>query len=186
MISDKGYWVGPEAESQHVFDPQLAAALTTFYKNEHPLTTVVDLGCGMGNYVKHFRAQDMYADGYDGNPHTPILTNGVCGVLDLSQPFAFQTKYDWVMSLEVGEHLPPQFETTFIENLDRNNKKGIILSWAIEGQGGHGHVNERNNEYVRGRIEALGYKSDPVAEFYLRYHATLGWFKNTIMVFRRL
>ncbi len=85
----------------------------------------------------------------------------------------------------MGEHLPVQYETVFIENLHRNNTKGIVLSWAIEGQGGHGHVNERNNEYVRGRFEALGYTSDPVAEFYLRQHAALGWFKNTIMVFRR-
>ncbi len=97
MLSDKGYWIGPEAESQHAFDPQLAQALTTFFKNEHPLTAVVDLGCGMGHYVKHFRANLMYADGYDGNPHTPELTTGVCGVQDLSQPFQFQTKYDWVM-----------------------------------------------------------------------------------------
>lgn len=185
MISDKGYWIGPEAESQHAFDPQLAQAVVTFLKNEHILTKVVDLGCGMGNYVKYFRSNDIYADGYDGNPHTPSLTNGVCGVLDLSESFQLP-KYDWVMSLEVGEHLPAKYESVFIDNLHRNNIKGIVLSWAIEGQGGHGHVNERNNDYIRGRFEALGYTSDPIAEFYLRTHATLDWFKNTIMVFRRI
>jgi SAM-dependent methyltransferase len=185
MISPNGYWIGPEAESQHKFDPHLATALTHFFKNEDPSATIVDLGCGMGNYVQHFRANGLRADGFDGNPYTPTLTSGICEVTDLSIPFVFQTKYDWVMSLEVGEHLPPQFETIFLENLDRNNTKGIILSWAIEGQGGHGHVNERNNDYIYGRLEALGYKSDRVAEFYLRQHAELGWFKNTVMVFRR-
>lgn len=185
MISEKGYWVGHEAQSQHCYDPKLGAALTTFFKNE-AAAAIVDLGCGMGDYVKQFRANGMHADGFDGNPHTPQLTNNVCSVVDLSIPFEFANKYDWVMSLEVGEHLPAQYETIFIENLHRNNKKGIALSWAIEGQGGHGHVNERNNDYVRARIEALGYKSDPIAEYYLRQHASVGWFKNTIMVFRRL
>ena len=39
------------------------------------------------------------------------------------------------MSLEVGEHLPQEFENIFIHNLHNNNKSGILLSWAIKGQG---------------------------------------------------
>ena len=46
------------------------------------------------------------------------------------------------MSLEVGEHLPKEFEDIFINNLDNNNNYGIVLSWAIKGQGGYGHYNE--------------------------------------------
>lgn len=185
MISDHGYWVGPEAESQHLYDRSLSAALVSFLKAEDPSGSVVDLGCGMGNYVKHFRAEGLRADGFDGNPHTPTLTDGVCGVRDLSEPFTFETPYDWVMSLEVGEHLPAKFETTFFNNLHANNRKGVILSWALVGQGGHGHVNEHNNDYVKGRMAALGYVNDVEAERSLRATASLWWFRNTIMVFRR-
>jgi len=185
MISNRGYWIGTEAESQHRYDPRLSAALCAFFKRECADGKLVDLGCGMGNYVKHFREEGLIADGFDGNPHTPTLTGGVCGVRDLSEPFRFDEPYEWVMSLEVGEHLPPQFETTFIENLHNNNRRGILLSWAVVGQRGHGHVNERNNDYIRGRMESLGYVSDMKAEEELRAAASLWWFKKTIMVFRR-
>lgn len=185
MISDRGYWVGAEAESQHHYDAPLSAGLVAFLKAEDPSASVVDLGCGMGNYVKHFRSEGLRADGFDGNPHTPTLTDGVCGIRDLAEPFVFDTPYDWVMSLEVGEHLPAKFETVFLNNLHANNRKGIILSWAVVGQGGHGHVNERNNDYIKGRMAALGYINDEAAERRLRSGARLWWFRNTVMVFRR-
>lgn len=68
------------------------------------------------------------------------------------------------MSLEVGEHLPPQFEDIFIQNLHNNNKHGIVLSWAVKGQGGHGHFNEQNNDYVKSKICDLGYVNDVKSE----------------------
>ena len=94
-------------------------------------------------------------------------------------------QYDWVMSLEVGEHLPQQFERTFIDNLQRHNTKGIILSWALDGQGGHGHFNERPISYIKNLFAQDGYINDIHSETMLRASATLWWFKNTIMVFRR-
>jgi hypothetical protein len=38
---------------------------------------VVDLGCGMGEYVRQMRAAGLMAHGYDGNPSTPLLSK-VC------------------------------------------------------------------------------------------------------------
>jgi len=89
------------------------------------------------------------------------------------------------MSLEVGEHLPPQFEDIFISNLHNNNTCGMVLSWAVKGQGGHGHFNEQNNDYIKSKICKLGYANDVKSENKLRRDSTLGWFKNTIMVFRK-
>ena len=64
--------------------------------------------------------------------------------------------------------MPPQFEEIFIENLHNNNKYGIILSWAIKGQSGYGHVNEQNNEYTKSKICKLGYINDIIIENKLR------------------
>jgi hypothetical protein len=89
------------------------------------------------------------------------------------------------LSLEVGEHLPSEFEDTFINNLHNNNKYGMVLSWAIEGQGGHGHFNERNNDYIKSKICELGYLNDIYSENILRKNSTCCYFKNTIMVFRK-
>ena len=90
------------------------------------------------------------------------------------------------MSLEVGEHLPKKFEDIFINNLHQNNKNGIVLSWAVKGQGGYGHFNEQNNDYIKSKICKLGYINDIESENQLRKHSSLWWFKNTIMVFRKI
>jgi cyclopropane fatty-acyl-phospholipid synthase-like methyltransferase len=101
-------------------------------------------------------------------------------------PTKFDEPFDWAMSLEVGEHLPQQFEDIFIYNLHNNNKRGIVLSWAIKGQGGHGHVNEQNTDYIKSKICDLGYLNDIKIENKLRQDSSLFWFKNTIMVFRKM
>ena len=61
---------------------------------------------------------------------------------------------------------------------------GIVLSWAIKGQGGYGHVNERSNEYIQNKIEEFDFFYREDSSHLLRSKASLGWFKNTIMVFQ--
>jgi cyclopropane fatty-acyl-phospholipid synthase-like methyltransferase len=184
-IHANGYWEGLDASSQHAYDASLGVSLTNFFKNEN-VTSLVDFGCGMGNYVKTFQENNINAIGFDGNPNTPELTNNLCKILDLSVPTKFDEPFDWAMSLEVGEHLPQQFEDIFIYNLHNNNKRGIVLSWAIKGQGGHGHVNEQNTDYIKSKICDLGYLNDIKIENKLRQDSSLFWFKNTIMVFRKM
>jgi len=179
-INKNGYFEGDSQSScQHMYDSSLSESLVTIFKNN----SVVDLGCGMGDYVKNFRTNGLKADGFDGNPNTFLLSGGVCEVKDISVPFVFDQIYDWVLSLEVGEHLPKEFEEIFINNLHHNNKKGIILSWAVEGQPGHGHVNCRNNDYIKEKFTSLGYTNDIILEEQLRNASTLPHFKNTVMVF---
>lgn len=184
-INENGFWEGKEASGQHCYDKKLSLALVNFFLGEK-VEKVVDFGCGMGNYVEHFIENNIEAIGYDGNPHTPELTNNICKVLDLSKPVEFDKPFCWVMSLEVGEHLPKKFEDIFINNLHNNNNEGIILSWAIKGQGGYGHFNERNNDYIKSRVCSLGYINDIETENELRQNVSNAWwFKKSIMVFRK-
>jgi len=182
-LNEHGYWEGTDVGCEHAFDDRLAKALASFFIAEKA-SSVADLGCGLGEYVKLFKENGLNAVGYDGNPQTPALTNGLCEVLDLALPVAWATPVSWVMSLEVGEHLPQDFEDTFVANLHHNNQHGIVLSWAVESQGGYGHFNERSNAYIKSKICKLGYTNDVAAEEALREASTLWWFKNTIMVFR--
>jgi cyclopropane fatty-acyl-phospholipid synthase-like methyltransferase len=183
-IHENGFWEGLESSSQHIYDPSLGISLVNFFKTEK-VKSVVDFGCGMGKYVKTFQENNINVVGFDGNPNTPELTNNLCKVLDLSVPKKFDEPFDWVMSLEVGEHLPQKFEDIFIDNLHNNNKYGIVLSWAIKGQGGHGHFNEQNTDYIKSKICKLGYINDITIENNLRKDSSFSWFKNTIMVFRK-
>lgn len=182
-ISEKGYWIGEVAEC-HVIDVALGEAITDFLIQEGA-ETVVDFGCGIGAYVVQLRNRGLAAQGYDGNPMTPEFTNGLCKVQDLSVPFQLDETFDWVMSLEVGEHLPQQYETIFIENLMRHARKGIVLSWAIKNQGGTGHFNEQNNDYIKAIFASYGYINDLEAEQKLRCKAECGWFANSLMIFRK-
>ena len=183
-IKENGIWEGLEVATHHHYDSGLGNFLIEYFKSEN-IKSVADFGCGMGTYVKKLQENNINATGFDGNPNTPQLTNNICSVLDLSLPIQFNEVFDWVMSLEVGEHLPPQFEDVYINNLHNNNKYGIILSWALKGQGGDGHVNEQNNEYVKTKMYNLGYVNDIDCEYKIRNASTIWWFKNTLMVFRK-
>ena len=65
----------------------------------------------------------------------------------------------------------------------RLGRKGVVMSWAVEGQEGIGHINCRNNDYVEGRMASLGFQLDYDKTIQLRTVASLPWFKFTVMVF---
>lgn len=183
-IHDHGYWAGKDATNHHAFDELLAYMIVGFLKQEGA-QNVADFGCGDGSYVRVISESGISCDGFDGNPCTEELTGKMGTVLDLSQPFCLEKMYDWALCIEVGEHIPKKFEDVFFENLDNHVVKGIILSWAIKGQGGWGHFNEQDNQYIKNRMSKLGYENDIKSENLLRKNATLPWLKNTMMVFRK-
>ena len=105
--------------------------------------------------------------------------------MDLSIPIYHLDKYDWILSVEVAEHIPVEFEMVYLTNLIKHAKEGVILSWAKEGQGGFSHVNERNFDYVKYKMESMGVKHDLDASVYLKKSAKLSWIKDNINVFRK-
>jgi GT2 family glycosyltransferase len=179
QISNKGFWLTQD-ETGHCFDTSLALGL----KNLFGTSKILDLGCGPGYYTKYFLENKIESEGYDGNPNTPTISNGLCQVADLTQPHDFGKK-DWVLSLEVGEHIPKEYESTFIQNLTDHSTKGIVLSWATPGQPGDGHVNCQSNQYVIDLMAKNGFDFDQSSSEKLRNLAELWWFKNTIMVFKK-
>ena len=182
-ISETGAWAGKDSGKYHFFDQALAKNLALFFKNNNA-NSIIDLGAGEGKYSEYFTQQGIFTSCYDGNPDTQTLSNGRCAVINLTEKINLN-KHDWVLSLEVGEHLPQKYEDILIDNLNAVNIKGIVLSWAVKGQGGDGHVNEQSNEYIKQKFLDLGYIVDLEAEQELRKDVIASWFKNTIMVFRR-
>ena len=98
-------------------------------------------------------------------------------------PIYHLKQYDWVISLEVGEHIPAKFEHIYIDNLFRHAKEGVILSWAAVGQGGHSHINNRDFEYVKQKMEEKGFLHDVASSNHLKEKASFGWFKNNLNVY---
>jgi hypothetical protein len=181
MINERGIWTSTDETSTHLFDKKLCDAII---KGLNPNMSVVDIGCGNGAYTMAIREAGIRCVGYDGSPLTEELTNGICKIMDFSYPVKVG-RYDVVLSLEVGEHIPVEFESIFIDNLVRASKRFIILSWAIEDQPGTGHINCRNNDYIIDQMDKRGFFYCPEASQILRINSELPWFKDTLMVFER-
>lgn len=145
---------------------------------------VADFGCGKGYYVEELRKCGIFCFGFDSNPNLSLFDCEHCMELDLSVKQELLT-FDWVISLDVGEHIEKEFEWTFIHNIHCANKHGVIISWAIPGQTGIGHVNEQPNSYIIREFRRKGYKYLKKESMKLRQAATLPWFKKTIMVFEK-
>ena len=104
ISKDNGIWIG-DPKNKHKHDEGLCSGLVDFFTNELTSTdNIVDLGCGLGDYVKKLKLENLNIDGFDGNPDTEFLSGGIAHVLDLSKPFNFNNPYTWVISLEVAEH----------------------------------------------------------------------------------
>lgn len=183
LLDNTGSWAIKDM-NEHAFDPNLALEITKFVKTNR-LKNCVDFGCGPGEYVKFLRSEKIKCKGYDGNIHTEEITKGKCKILDLTSDFTLVNKFDCVISLEVGEHIPNELENKFISNICKHANKYIIISWGIPGQGGYGHINCQTNEYIKNRFKDFGFSScDLIAEKF-REESILSWFKNTIMVYKK-
>lgn len=182
IINKLGFWETTDGTG-HIHDRALSNALTQ-YLLDTKATTVVDFGCGMGDYAKDFKSAGLKVEAYDGNPNTEKMTDGIGKVLDLSRPFYLKKKFDAVISLEVGEHIPAEFETLFLDNICKHVRNTLIISWAVEGQGGSGHVNCKNNDYIINQVQERGFKYNLEASEALRKSATnASWFSYTLMIF---
>ena len=169
----------------------LAEALSILFARR----SVLDLGGGLGRYTRYFRERRprlvREARCFDGAPRVELATGGLCRYMDLARPQAALARApaDWVLSLEVGEHVPARFTAPFLDNLHHANRQGIILSWAVPGQGGYHHTHELANRDVVALVESRGYRRDLALTKFLRGRAvgwaSCRWFRNSLLAFRR-
>ena len=148
--------------SNHAFDKGIAEEMSTlFLGSMSSNVSVVDFGCGFGQYGKYFKTTSSNRIewvGYDGSENIESVTSGFVKFIDLTEPKFLGTNYDWAISIEVAEHLPMHLESNFLYMLHVHNKMGIFLTWAIPGQGGHHHVNEQPTEYWINHLRKYNYE----------------------------
>jgi len=119
--------------------------------------SVSDFGAGVGQYGHALLSFDDYPyTGYDGAGNAEEVSGGFLRFVDFTLQLCLP-RTDWVLSLEVGEHVPHEQEASYVRNLHRHNCRGIILSWAKPRQSGHAHINNHRKEYVISLFEELGY-----------------------------
>lgn len=188
-IANTGYWNGETAHIHHVHSENLSKWICEFIRKKN-IETATDFGCGLGNYILDI----------DTNTHCTIigvegekpkeskipqyvyeydLTHDLTGVKNLTS--------DLVISLEVGEHIPKEYMRTYLDNITYHAKEYLIISWAIRGQAGFGHVNCLDNHEIIPKIELMGFEliNQDTEEARSIIEEKCNWFKNTIFVFKK-
>lgn len=138
--------------------------------------SVLDIGCGMGTWLKVFSDCDIkdYI-GIDGEyvdkkllsiPSSNFIEHDLKKKLDLHK------KFDLVISLEVGEHLPEDVANAFIDSIT-NHGDVVFFSAAVPGQVGTYHINEQWQDYWVKKFSDRGF----VAIDFIR---DLVWYKKGI------
>jgi len=185
MIDRTGYWAKEWAVKHHLHSEKLSKWICNFlrdYKNE----TTYDFGCGMGSYLN-----DLYNEGHHnifGIEMEPPKTDFPFTMLskNLTESFIIGDKGN-VISLEVGEHIPKEFQNIYLDNIINHCKKNLIISWALRGQGGYGHVNELNNDEIIPIIESKGfkYKEEESLDARKDIEDQYAYFRNSILIFEK-
>lgn len=181
MPSETGYW-NEEEIIFHDYSFPLARWIAKFFEKDE---TVVDFGAGDGFYSGYLQDLGYDSRPIEGNRATIINAHSVIEH-DLTELFWLDPIGNSIC-LEVGEHIPSEFERVFISNIVNNTKGKLVLSWAIPDQEGYFHVNCKPNEWVIEQFEQRGFKFLPEATESARavIEERRKYFRDTLMVFEK-
>lgn len=151
-----------------------AAVVLPWLFEEYPeIRTVVDVGCGTGEWAAEAIRHGKIAVGLD--LHSPKeLHQAPVFPVDLAITTDFG-RYDLAICLEVAEHLPAESGPGLVEALA--NSELVLFSAATPGQPGVDHINCQPHEYWHELFLENGFDkiihlgpgfSEPVADFYQR------------------
>lgn len=149
--------------------------------------SVVDVGCGVGGWLAAFREAGIDDTlGIDGAhvsrdllriPETCFMCH------DLATPLGIERRFDLALSLEVAEHLAPDWGQGFVDMLCALSDT-VVFSAAIPGQTGQGHVNEQWPEYWVERFDRAGYATIDVLRPLLWAHPGVStWYAQNMFLF---
>lgn len=181
-----GFWKIPTGFRAYHLDTPLATAIASLLGRGARDLSVLDMGAGKGLYVRMLRTVGLRnVTGYEGVANIEYLTSGRIKRRDFTIPFEPCKRFDVVVCLEVAEHIPPRFESTFLSNVNCSAGSGLVISWAPPGQSGTGHVNLQSRKDALARLTALGFELDTMATRHISEQATLYWFKKNTLALRR-
>jgi SAM-dependent methyltransferase len=123
-----------------------AAAIVPLVLQVLPARSVVDVGCGEGDWLAAFQragVEDLLGvDGEHVERSRLRIPQRQFQVADLTKPLCIDRVFDLAVSLEVAEHLPADCAPIFVESLVRL-APAVLFSAAIPFQRGIHHINEQ-------------------------------------------
>ena len=165
---------------------QSAEVIVPFVSQLIRPTSVVDLGCGSGEWLAAFeRYGATYVLGIDGAAAGPVvrrLRSGHFAVYDLSCGVPLRRTFDLAVCLEVGEHLPVEAAAGLVSSLCAL-APAVLFSAAVPHQGGVHHVSERWPGYWMELFAYCGFVSLDIIRPHVWEHSKVAWWyaQNTLL-----
>ncbi|WP_120495874.1 bifunctional 2-polyprenyl-6-hydroxyphenol methylase/3-demethylubiquinol 3-O-methyltransferase UbiG [Kiloniella sp. EL199] len=150
-------------------------------------SSVVDVGCGRGFWLKEFAKLGVQrVFGVDG-PWVPqnklAIPQENFKVCDLSKELNLPENFDLAINLEVAEHLPEERAVSFVRDICQI-APAVFLGAAIPGQGGVNHYNEQWPAYWAKLFEDNGYTAfDIIRPKVWKNSDVTWWYKQNAVVY---
>ena len=175
-----------------------ARTLAPIVLDIHPARSMVDVGCGVGGWVRAFAEHGVNAVGIDGDyvERKQLLIgedrfvardlNRELDVADLSRRYGNDGRFDLAVSLEVAEHLEPARSDTLVRDLTALADV-VLFAAAIPFQGGAGHINERWQSWWAQKFSANGFDPFDILRRDIWGRRDIAWWykQNTIFYVKR-
>lgn len=137
-----------------------ATVIRTILERWFEFHSVVDFGCGTGNWLNCFATDgDRTILGLEMERFRPDeveIDPRLILHLDLGRYVNLQRRFDLALCLEVAEHIDPRHASTVVENCVRHSDI-VLFSAALPGQRGLHHVNEQLPGYWAALFEKHDY-----------------------------
>ena len=158
-----------------MFDNRMARGIIALSKASG-VRSAAELGGGLGLYASFLAMSDLELDDIvmmEPKPvKLPLEDPGIVRssglprlvAIDLATASAEQLaaqrigKFDLVYTLEVIEHIPRSYHHKLFDWLAAATKKLLVISVAIPGQPGHGHIANRSPADIKLQLEKRGLK----------------------------
>lgn len=173
------------------FEQTHYAALTvlqSLFELISPPSSMVDVGCGVGAWLKIAQDKLNVAEihGVDGpwvNPKQLTISPETFTSMDLSQPIELNRRFDMASSLEVAEHIRPEYADTFVQSMTALSDT-ILFGAAVPYQGGRNHFNEQWPSYWQERFAAHDYFClDALRPRLWNDNAIPYWYRQNILLY---
>lgn len=149
--------------------------------------SVVDAGCGTGEWLASFRerrVEDVL--GLDGPWAAELglkIPKDRFRAVALPDGMDAGRRFDLAMSVEAAEHLPAEKAASFVQRLCALSDV-VMFSAAIPFQGGTNHVNEQWPDYWAGLFGKHGYQAvDCIRPLIWRDERVEWWYAQNLLIF---
>lgn len=138
----------------------MAKYLAPKIKNYLNINSVFDVGCATGHWLSVYQEHGCDIIGLEGTTNSiPYMMVDESKIIihDLRNPYGNTHDVDLVYSIEVAEHIEPEYSDNYVDALTKHGAQYILMTAAPPGQGGHGHFNLQPKSYWIEKMESRGY-----------------------------